>query len=368
MNNKLQETEQDKEFSNIPYKHCLNCGSELKGEYCHTCGQHATDANPTIKGVILEYCYNAFLWDPKFFRTLWLLVRHPGLLTKEFLAGKFVSQEHPIKLNMFLLFVFVTMFFLFSGTEKMNSSLHTITNDERVYPALQLELMMDKPEFVESMTSSPRDTVRLYAPLLLSKKFPEFITNLETIEDTQGESADKWIAVVPHRLIDDNIIVSGEDGFYTFSFKDEAVPEELELVKSVWKHTVELTTRYFPIIVLLTAPFLSFSLRLVQRRNKQTRINRFIFSLHYTAFLELSIIFVYLLHLIASPPVAVLQWIVILASWTYLTMAFRQVYGITSWGKAIIKALYTCLVYLLIILMLFVCILFVAIVIAAIQA
>ena len=227
---------------------------------------------------------------------------------------------------------------------------------------------MDKPEFVESMTSSPRDTVRLYAPLLLSKKFPEFITNLETIEDTQGESADKWIAVVPHRLIDDNIIVSGEDGFYTFSFKDEAVPEELELVKSVWKHTVELTTRYFPIIVLLTAPFLSFSLRLVQRRNKQTRINRFIFSLHYTAFLELSIIFVYLLHLIASPPVAVLQWIVILASWTYLTMAFRQVYGITSWGKAIIKALYTCLVYLLIILMLFVCILFVAIVIAAIQA
>lgn len=368
MNNKLQETEQDKEFSNIPYKHCLNCGSELKGEYCHTCGQHATDANPTIKGVILEYCYNAFLWDPKFFRTLWLLVRRPGLLTKEFLAGKFVSQEHPIKLNMFLLFVFVTMFFLFSGTEKMNSSLHTITNDERVYPALQLELMMDKPEFVESMTSSPRDTVRLYAPLLLSKKFPEFITNLETIEDTQGESADKWIAVVPHRLIDDNIIVSGEDGFYTFSFKDEAVPEELELVKSVWKHTVELTTRYFPIIVLLTAPFLSFSLRLVQRRNKQTRINRFIFSLHYTAFLELSIIFVYLLHLIASPPVAVLQWIVILASWTYLTMAFRQVYGITSWGKAIIKALYTCLVYLLIILMLFVCILFVAIVIAAIQA
>lgn len=368
MNNELQDTEQDKEFFNIPYKHCLNCGSELKGEYCHTCGQHATDANPTIKSVILEYCYNAFLWDPKFFRTLWLLVRRPGFLTKEFLAGKFVSQEHPIKLNMFLLFVFVTMFFLFSGTEKMNSSLHTITNDERVYPALQLELMMDKPEFVESMTSSPRDTVRLYAPLLLSKKFPEFITNLETIEDTQGESADKWIAVVPHRLIDDNIIVPGKDGFYTFSFKDEAVSEELELVKSVWKHTVELTTRYFPIIVLLTAPFLSFSLRLVQRRNKQTRINRFIFSLHYTAFLELSIIFVYLLHLIASPPVAVLQWIVILASWTYLTMAFRQVYEITSWGKAIIKALYTCLVYLLIILMLFVCILFAAIVIAAIQA
>lgn len=367
MNTDPQDTEQNKETAGLPYKHCLNCGSELKGAYCHTCGQQATSANPTIKDVIMEYLYNAFLWDPKFFRTLWLLVRRPGLLTKDFLAGKFVSQEHPIKLNMFLLFVFVTMFILFSGTKKMSTPIDTIASDERIYSGIQMELAINEPDFAEKAKSSPLDTVLLSAPLFLTENYPGYITNLQTIEDTKGKTLDKWIAVIPHCLIEDGIVVRDANGYYALCAEGKKIPEELEIINTVWRELVRLTTKYFPIIVLLTAPFLSFSLRLVQRKQKQTRISRFIFSLHYTAFLELSIIFVYLLHLIAAPPVSVLQWVIIITSWTYLAIAFRQVYGTSSWGKAISKGLYTCMVYLLIILITFILLFFAATIIAVLQ-
>lgn len=353
MNCKIEDTEKDTTVADVAYKHCLNCGAELKGTYCHECGQQATSATPTIKSVIMEYVYNAFIWDPKSLRTLWLLMRKPGLLTKEFIAGRYVSYVHPLKLNMFILFVFVTLFLSFSGTEKVSISSHDITEDELTFPSVQMELITSDEEYSVSVINSPRDTIQLSAPLLLAETYPEIFTNLETTEDTHGQSLDKWTTLIPHRLIEDSVVVPGADGYYIFNTECEVMANDLRILYMVWDGLVKFITRYFPIIILLTVPFLSFSLRLVQRKHKETRINRFVFSLHYTAFLELFIIFIYILYLVAAPPIAILQWVLIAASCAYLTMAFRQVYGTTSWGKAIIKSIYTTLVYLLIILLAF---------------
>lgn len=31
-----------------PYRYCKNCGTELKGMYCHECGQYAMDSRATV--------------------------------------------------------------------------------------------------------------------------------------------------------------------------------------------------------------------------------------------------------------------------------------------------------------------------------
>ena len=36
------------ETTKLPYEHCLNCGTELKGLYCHSCGQEAVNKTPTL--------------------------------------------------------------------------------------------------------------------------------------------------------------------------------------------------------------------------------------------------------------------------------------------------------------------------------
>lgn len=354
MCNKQQNPDTEKTPNNLPYKHCLNCGTELNGMYCHACGQQATSKTPTVTGFIMEYLNNAFIWDPLFFQTLWTLIRRPGRLTNEFLSGKFTSQEHPLKLNMFLLFVFITLFFFFSGTEKMNDSVHSLTNDERVSIGLQFEFMKDNQEYMKKIDESPRDTVQLLAPLFLAENYPEIITNLETIEDTQGESLDKWTAILPHVLIEENIIKADDNGCYRFNPEVQIGKEDVALLHSVWEEMVNFITKYFPMIVLFTAPLLSISLGFVQRKNKLPRIHHFIFSLHYTAFLELLMLCIYLLHLTIAPSIGVLECIMIIGSCAYLTIAFHQVYKTNTWFKALIKALLTSLVYFIISLILFI--------------
>ena len=353
--------------SNLPYTHCLNCGAELKGMYCHTCGQEAVDKKPSVKGFISEYLSNAFIWDAKCLPTLWTLIRRPGHLTNEYNAGKFISQEHPLKLNMFLLFVFITLFFFFASAEKMTTSVHNLTNDERVLLGLQLNMLMDDQEYAKKMQESPRDTILLQAPLFLAENYPQVISNIETKEDTGGESLDKWIAVIPQILIEDKIVVSDDSGCYRFDTEAGKGKDGLDLFNSIWAEMVRITFKYFPMLLLLTAPFLSFSIRLVQRKSNLPRINHFIFALHYTALLELLIICIYILHLTIAPPMPVLELILAIGSCAYLTIAFRRVYTLNTWGKAIFKSLLTSLVYLIILLLIFTAIFMIACIIIAID-
>ena len=345
--------EVDEMHLNLPYKHCLNCGAELKGLYCHICGQEVTCKTPTVSGFILEYINNAYNWDSRFFRTLWILIRRPGYLTNEFLAGKFISQVHPLKLNMFLLFVFVTLFLFFAGTEKMTDSVHRITYDERVFPGVQLEFLKSDCEYAKKMHDSPQDTVLLCAPLALSESNSDIIRILEVKEDTKRRALDKWIAIIPRVLITDKFVVIDDNGYYRFNVEAKTKKSELELLNSVWSEMVRIASQYFPMLLLLTPPFLSISLRFVQRKSKIPPINHFIFSLHYTAFLEFLMICIYILYLTLAPSINVLQWIMLIGSCVYLTIAFRRVYVIDSWSKAIVKSLLTSLIYSIILLFLF---------------
>ena len=361
MYNKQQTPETETKTTNIPYKNCLNCGTELNGMYCHICGQQATSKTPTVAGFILEYLNNAFLWDPQFFQTIGTLIKRPGHLTNEYMSGKFTSQEHPLKLNMFLLFVTITLFVFFSGTEKMNDSVDNIMNDERVFSSLQLEDFMKSQDNAEKIKDSQRDTIQLFAPLLLAENYPSVITQLETIEDTQGKGLDKWTAVIPHTLIEEKILVPDTDGYYHFNTETNFGNDAIKIINTVWTKMVDITTQYFPMIVLFTAPFLSMSLSLVQRKSRLPHIHHFIFALHYTALLEFLMICIYVLHLTCAPSMELLQYTMIIASCTYLTIAFRQVYKTSTWMKAIVKALFTSLFYVIINLLIFIIIFFIAI-------
>jgi hypothetical protein len=367
MKKKRQKLKIDNGQNKLPYKHCLNCGTELKGGFCHICGQEAVDKTPTIAGFIMEYLNNAFFWDSKFLRTIWMLIRRPGHLTNEYLAGKFTSQEHPLKLNMFLLFVFITLFVCFAGNEKMTSSVHSITNDERVFSGVQLNSLIEDPEYAKKIQESPRDTVYLCAPLFLVENHPDIISNLETKEDSKGLGLDKWIAVLPQVLIEDEFIVIDKDGYYRFNMDAKGGNRGLDYVNSVWSEMVRIVSQYFPMLLLLTAPFLSISLNLVQRRNKLPHINHFIFALHYTALLETIMICIYVIHLTIAPPMGILEGVMIAGSCVYLAIAFRRVYSTNNWYKAIAKSILTSLIYFIILLNIFIVVFIIACIIIANQ-
>ena len=350
----------------LPYEHCLNCGAELKGKYCHACGQPATAKVPSIPAFIKVYFNHSLVWDPRFFRTLKTLVRRPGQLTNEYIAGKFTSQEHPIKLNMFLLFVFITMF-VFFGSEKLSHSVQSFTEDERYASGIQIGMLADDTTYIAKLKACPRDTVTLHAPLAIATQHANLIAHLETIHDSKGDSLDIWKATVPRVLIEDEYLLPETEGCYRINTKNVAESEDVQILIAVWTQLVKFTTKYFPMMILFTAPFVVFALRLVQRKEKRPVLHHLVFALHYTAILELLILCIYVLYLVFAVPIEVLQWILLIGACTYLTIAFRNVYGVTSWFKAIMKSVFTTLYYIFIILLAFLGIFFAACVAVAID-
>jgi hypothetical protein len=166
------------------------------------------------------------------------------------------------------------------------------------------------------------------------------------------------VAVVPHNFVEEEILVSDESGYYYFNTEVGEGAEMLAMIYAIWVGLNDIISQYFPMLLLLTVPFLTFALSVVMYRRRLPRLHHFIFSLHYTAFLEFLIICVYLLYLTIAPPMEVLEYIILIGSCLYLTIAYRTAYT-STWVKAIVKSLLTSLIYFIILLLIFIVIFFI---------
>lgn len=350
-----------------PKSQCLNCGTNLVGEYCHKCGQHITNHTMTVKRFIMDYIDNTYLWDTQQFKTIWRLVSRPGLLTREYLAGKYVSQVQPLKLNMFLLIVFLTLFVFFASDQSMNNSMENLTNDEVFFSTLQMEEINDSEEYAEKIKKSSRDTINLIAPIYLAEEYPNIISSQKITFNSEGEALDQWVAIVPHVFIEEEILKLDENGCYRFNPEVGLAAEDIGFIEAVWEQMATLSSQYFPIIILLTAPILAFSLDLVQRKRKCNYFTHFIFSMHYIAFVELVIILIYLLFLIFEPSLMLLNILFTICSCVYFAISFRVVYE-TSWFRSITKAFLSNCIYYSICLSIFIALVFIACIIVAAQS
>lgn len=77
---------------------CANCGWSPCGAYCPRCGQETRDLHRSLAGILGEMLDAFAGWDGKIPATLWLMVRRPGALTREFLAGHRVRYLRPLRL------------------------------------------------------------------------------------------------------------------------------------------------------------------------------------------------------------------------------------------------------------------------------
>ena len=100
------------------YRHendCLNCGTQLQGKYCHSCGQENLQIKESFGHMITHAVGDYFHFDHQFFHTLKPLFLSPGKLTNEYMAGKRVQYLHPVKMYIFISLVYFVLLFSNSG-------------------------------------------------------------------------------------------------------------------------------------------------------------------------------------------------------------------------------------------------------------
>jgi hypothetical protein len=89
-----------------PSEHCLNCGHVTTTRFCPECGQENTNYRVSLGRLLGDLFEELFQLESRLWRTLWALVRHPGLLTREYNAGRRVRYTTPLRLYITTSFVF----------------------------------------------------------------------------------------------------------------------------------------------------------------------------------------------------------------------------------------------------------------------
>jgi hypothetical protein len=91
-------------------KACKNCDTPLEASYCPQCGQRDIELDRPLPELLGEALRETLDVDGRAARTLWTLIRRPGVLTSEFLAGRRRRYSPPFRLYLIssLLFFVLT--------------------------------------------------------------------------------------------------------------------------------------------------------------------------------------------------------------------------------------------------------------------
>ena len=113
---------------------CPNCSAALSGPFCASCGQRQMDLDQPFRDIAGEAMESFLSFDTRILRTLWPLIRRPGLLTEDFLAGRRACYVHPFKLY----FAFCVLLFL--GLAMSGYSVIQIGEAEDVVTGVRFEV------------------------------------------------------------------------------------------------------------------------------------------------------------------------------------------------------------------------------------
>ena len=304
-----QEVETDKP------EHCYNCGSKLLDEahFCMNCGQKRGNKRVSFFTLVNDFLGDFFSWDSKFFRSIIPLSVKPGFLTNEFIKGKKIRYIPPIRLYVFLSFIYFLILSATGGGERLFSSdsggksIATISTTEgnSVETTSILELKDIEIGNEEEITSYRDSLYRIVQ------------NDTDTIEHSQwSRFSNGWILLLskvePQEIIDSL-------GINTF-FHQQLIYQSAKLKDNPHKY-VQDTIKNFSVLLFILMPVFALILKLLYIRRKFFYVDHVIFSFHYHAF-----IFLILLLILLAGQLTWLVAILILYIWIYLFIALRKVY------------------------------------------
>ncbi|MFI5336954.1 MAG: DUF3667 domain-containing protein [Opitutales bacterium] len=326
-----------------PHTHCQNCGTELRGPFCHQCGQHDFDFEQSFGHLFLDALENFFHFDEKFFRNTITLLFRPGRLSAEFNAGKRASQVPPFRLYIFVSFLFFFISFLGVGEREANQEIADELTAEALAPSRETANTLEemarhttdpaKKAELEQTVEKLRRLERELGP----KPKPEEKASPAVADQAAPTPAPAWITVAK----------GSSPGLHVkvYENQDNAFNRFMtEKGKYALRHQRELEEGFLhavPKMLLFCLPFFALYTRVLFRRPGETYLHHLVMALHFHTFIYLWRLvatgWVFLFNF-ASPAVA--GWLSG-AAWLWLLLypllMLRALYG-ESWKRTLVKS------------------------------
>lgn len=254
-----------------PARACPNCGTRVDDRYCPRCGQRNRERLVSLRAIVAEAVEDQLSLGGALPRTLGGLLLHPGLLTREYVAGRIARYIPPLKLYLAASVLFFVVASFVAGFDTLWEWLGPRIEEAGVPPAAGVGAPGAEPKYV--LVRSGLDTMAL----------------------------PRWVRPAARYYL------SREDRL------NQMPPREGVRV------LYEAVERNVPRIVFLVVPLFALFLKALYRR--RTYVEHFVFVLHLHAFA-----FLLATAVLLAPHRWVLQS---LTAWfmVYLFLALRRVYG-----------------------------------------
>ena len=147
----------------------------MYGRYCHVCGQENLEPKETVWHLVLHFFNDITHFDGKFFATVKYLLRKPGFLSAEYVAGRRMSYLNPIRMYVFTSAFFFLILFALKNPKDL---VHTENKPDRGETVA--ELKQDRVKMQEELrgdddkgdsVSTDGDIVKLDIELAAIKKY-----------------------------------------------------------------------------------------------------------------------------------------------------------------------------------------------------
>ncbi|UCJ08319.1 DUF3667 domain-containing protein [Chitinophaga pendula] len=320
---------------------CLNCGATVPERYCSHCGQENIEPHESFGHLFQHFVADVVHYDSKALSTLKYLIIRPGFLTKAYTAGKRVSYVNPIKLYIFISFVFFLLYAMIISDgeqeEPRPSQQHTEAQQtDSLQRAAALKRGMHISDSILSNLSA-KDSSRVG-------------TSVEI--DTEGTNTmfSNALAALSHKTpeaydsVQQRLPAAKRDGPAKKRVIRRLLYLQLKYGSNMGHAIAETFTHNIPKLMFILLPLFALLLKWMQDKRKWLYVDHGIFSIHFHTFFFILLLIAGLLDRLLHTS-AFTEW-GILAGIIYLVVALRNVYG-QSWRKSAVKGILLLLMYVL---------------------
>jgi hypothetical protein len=324
---------------------CANCGAPLAGEYCTKCGQRHEPHVHTIAHFASEAFESITHADSRLWRTLGYLLTRPGLLTREFFAGKRARYLPP-----FRLYIVISVVFFLVGMPE-----HVTVKPEAPSDTLDSATLIEQAEQFESAENPLPEAMRKKSAQYLRDQAAKAAAREAAGIKPKPRAADPAASVPKEKVSEsgetrNNVNVSfGGLNDFCAAFKDQPDSDNVyrnalrtrcqRLASGDGGNLGQVVVHNVPRAMFIFLPLLALVMKLMYWRPKRYYVEHLLFLIHNHAFIFLAAT---LLILIARVPFmeSAMGWlgtaVALYAVW-YIFRAMRNVYG---QGRALTFAKY----------------------------
>lgn len=324
-------------------KDCLNCGTIVLGKYCHVCGQENVEPKESFLGMVLHFFYDITHFDGKFFSTIKVLFRKPGLLTSEYVKGRRATYLNPIRMYVFTSAFFFLIFFTFFGIK--TGDITNATSEG-----------MDQATLEKVYSNAYRNAVNHEDSVRIRSVLGIFVDSVNKERDSVppgkntfrfgiDEEVNNYGSVNEYDSVQRSLPASKRHGWLRRTLNKKVIALNLKYKgreDEMGEHLLDRFLHMLPYLLFVSLPLYALFLKLLylRRRKQYYYADHGLFLIHLYVYTFLLLLIFFLLIELKNQAgwewLGLFQAVLVVYGIIYVLLAMRRFYN-QGWGKTILK-------------------------------